>query len=163
MSVWSISSEQVLDTLTTAIPSYSYLAAIQVTPVRAHALFPQFADPARQAPAAARHPLYWIDIEIDRARAGPEGFTALYANAAKQVRGATPGGSTGYGSGIWAKASGNGAYAVWEYPDPESLSRALAAMPLLPTMRWLRATPILPHPALPQLAGWTRTAQGAPA
>ncbi|MEW6262718.1 MAG: muconolactone Delta-isomerase family protein [Thermodesulfobacteriota bacterium] len=92
--------------------------------------------------------LFLLDVDIDYGRLGEKRDQILAEEwgTSRQL----------YAEGtmlrIWRKANAQGAVAVWDVPDHETLNEKIRAMPLYPYFRKIRAIPLVPHPKFPQWA-----------
>ncbi len=152
LSLWDLPEHKAVDRLLAARPLYWHWSRIDIVPLVPHLLFPQYSvrhDPPRTVPA--RGQLYRLQLEIDRAKAGPAVFEKRLESA---EHGAGANVRSGLTVGIWRRLHGSGAVLVWDAPSHKAVHDVCAALPLLPYMREVKLDPLVPHPALPELASW---------
>jgi len=151
-AVLEFASAEALDDAINGLPTYRALQGLNITALAPHRRFPQFSQWLAE-PGLAHAPLYHVRLEIDRARLQPaltpELMERAEGNAHRHI-------AEGQVVGIWRHPHGNAASMAWCVRDNAELHRELATLPIGPWLRGIHAEPMVPHPELPELAGWTR-------
>lgn len=143
-------SPQALDDWLGTLPTWAAMQGIDITPMREHKIFDQFAR-WREAPGAASGQLHLVRLEIDRARLeaarDPGLIVRAEANARRHV-------DQGQVLGIWRLLHGNGARITWHSADHGELHHELDTLPAKPWLRAVHVEPMVALAGLEHLAGW---------
>lgn len=144
---------EALDDWLGALPTFNFMQAIGVTPLRAHKLFSQFAT-WRQTPGIISGNLHFVRLDIDRARLEaartPDLVERAEANARRHI-------DHGQVVGIWRLPHGNGAHMAWASHNQAELFTELDTLPLKGYFRAVAVEPMMPMAGLEALAGWSQT------
>jgi muconolactone delta-isomerase len=150
LMLWNALDGLDVDRRVEALPTFHHAMRLEVDALNPHRLFGQFSQP-RRASGRARGELYFVRLLIDRARLGPDRPAELIEVAERNARRHVDDGQV---IGIWRLPHGSGAHIVWQCSGTAELHHELSTLPLKGAFSEVSAMPIVPEPALADLAGW---------